>query len=679
MKLLGLRAAALFICCIFFAAAQAENGVHITYSEPLQHIDFIRHSAHLSTDAQKSSESSLRSIQFDAFGKRFDIDVRPNHALLSAVKRLSLARQVEIYRGEISGHSKSWVRLVVSDGVPRGMLWDGREMYAIDVLDGDSNNAIIFRLDDMQIAPGMLSCSAVGAPTNAGSLFRAIVNERSSNATSTAVQGPGATSQIDLAILGDFEFTSANGADAEVELVTRMNIVDGIFSTQLGVQLNINQIDVFPSSNDPFTDESDAGMLLDEVSDYRNVTPSQRANGLTHLFTGRTLDDTTVGIAYGGALCSRRFGAGLTQGDHGASFDSLIAAHEIGHNFGAPHDGTPGACESEAQTFLMAPSLNGSMTFSPCSITQMQDDIANASCISAIPSSDVSVVAGTLPAPISVGGSASIAFSVNSVGTDTANNVNLDVAMPSSVALVSASATAGSCTSGAGNVTCSLGSIASGSGIDVTIQVTAIVAGSADFVANVVADADANGANNQAAVQLPVNGAADLVATAAAGTNVFLNQSIAIQPVVGNQSGLVATGVTVTITPNAGLRVDTASWTPGSCSVASGVATCQANTLAAQSSNTLNIQLTGVSVGSQTYAISAAATGGDANPSNNDASGQVSVVATGTVPGPGSDGDGGGGSISLTILLLLGFVLVQRFVLANENRATGLSKVRTST
>jgi hypothetical protein len=34
---------------------------------------------------------------------------------------------------------------------------------------------------------------------------------------------------------------------------------------------------------------------------------------------------------------------------------SGIAAHELGHNFNAPHDGEAGACATTAQTFLMAP------------------------------------------------------------------------------------------------------------------------------------------------------------------------------------------------------------------------------------------------------------------------------------------------------------------------------------
>jgi hypothetical protein len=431
-----------------------------------------------------------------------------------------------------------------------------------------------------------------------------------------------------------------------------MNNVDGIFSMQPGVQLNVNRIDTYSANDDPFSDESDSSLLLDELTDYRFDTAAQYANGLTHLFTGRNLDTSTVGIAYTGALCSRRFGAGLTQGTHGVTMDSLIAAHEIGHNFGAPHDGTSGsACASETGDFLMAPQINGSEEFSACSITQMQDDINRASCVSAMPGTDVAIVAASQSSSVLLGDPVTVTFDANSTGTDDSSGVNVDVTIPSGVNLSSVSASAGSCSSGAGSASCAIGSIAAGSGETVTITAETTAIGNADFVASITADTDANSNNNQATVRLTVNAAVDLIATAAATAQVALDASATIRPSIENRSSIAATGVTLTVTPDADIIVNSASWPPGSCSIDENVVTCQASSLAAQSNNALQLGITGTSEGSLSYSLSASAAETDRAPSNNNASGQVNVGAVVTSP-PEESGGGSIGWLSLLFLML---------------------------
>jgi hypothetical protein len=122
--------------------------------------------------------------------------------------------------------------------------------------------------------------------------------------------------------------------------------------------------------------------MLAEVSDWRIDSPRQRNTGLTHLFTGRNIDGRVVGMAYVNAVCSRRFGASLSESTTAPSFSALIAAHEIGHSFGAPHDGESGsACATTPQDFLMAPRINGSQQFSACSLAQMQPRLEAASCL----------------------------------------------------------------------------------------------------------------------------------------------------------------------------------------------------------------------------------------------------------------------------------------------------------
>ena len=641
---------AVLFSLILLVSARAENSSNVVYQEPLNQLQMV-HAP--SSGQQKPGVATLRKLTFEAHGKHFDINLEVNHTLLDAAQRGSLGSGVEVYRGDITGMPNSWVRLVVADDAPRGVLWDGNELWAIEVGANETTGKeqpFIFRLDDLQITPGALTCSHVSTASSAGEFATALLTEGSA----VIEQGLEASSRIDLAVIADFEFTRDKGANVDTALISRMNIIDGIFSAQLGVQLNVNRIDTYTTNNDPFSNQTESGALLDELTDFRFATPTQNTNGLSHLFTGRDLDTTTVGIAYTGALCSRRYGAGLTQGTHSEVMDSLIAAHEIGHNFGAPHDGTStSVCESEPLDFLMAPLLNGSDTFSACSITQMQDDVNRASCISAMPGTDVAIVAGSQPAAVLLGNTTTVTFEANNVGTEIINNANVDVTIPSGVTVSSVSATMDSCTSGAGTVSCAVGSIAAGSGATVTLTVIASAIGSADFGASVTADVDDNSNNNQATVRLTVDPAVDLVSTAAALTQVSLNASTTIRPSIENRASISATGVTVTVTPSAGISLDSASWSAGSCSIAANIVTCQASSLAAQSSGSLQIALTAISEGSQSYTVTVDATESDRDTANNNASGMVNVDAV------ASEEEAGAGSLGWLSVLLLFFAGVR--------------------
>ncbi len=639
-----------FLSFNLLSTTQANDGVDVTYQEPLEQVEI---EYDLVSRELGSGIAAARSLRFDAFGQRFVINLEVNRALLNAGQRGLLPEGVEVYRGDIAGVPDSWVRIVIADEMPRGMLWDGSELWAIEVVSDPASGvdrATIYRLRDVRITPGALTCSEISIGNNAGELAEAVFSE----VAASAARDLGATLEIDVAVIGDFEFTSAKGLNSSAELTTRMNNVDGIFSAQLGVQIHINRINTYSTDNDPFTDQTQPALLLGELSNYRFTTPEQHANGLSHLFTGRNLDTNSAGISYTGGLCSRQFGAGVTQGTHSVTMDSLIAAHEIGHNFGAPHDGVAGLpCESVTGSFLMAPQFSGSDTFSSCSITEMQARLDTADCIRALSSADVAVVVNSQPPGVLLGDTASVLFDVDNVGSETANDVDLNVTIPTGVALSSVSVTVGSCTSGAGTASCAIGTIAAGSGATVTITATTTAVGDVDFVASVTADADQNSNNNQATAQITVDPAVDLVSIAAAA-QVALNAGATIRPSIENRSSIAATDVTVVVTPDAGINVDSASWSPGSCSVANRVATCQANSIAAQSNNLLQIGITGTSEGSRSYSMSVNAAEIDRDNSNNDASGQVIVGPAGN-GSSGGKGGGGGGALDWLSLLFLVF------------------------
>ncbi len=631
------------LCLSSITFAAQSNGMSVTHYEPLQR---LRLQTARGLFAQKTNPGEAVMLSFDALGRSFQLDLEPNAGLLSAPSRAALSTKVQIYRGLVVGVANSWVRMVIVNGIPRGMIWDGQELFAIEAPEDSAlpiSTPIIYRLADTFVVPGALSCGSISLPTSGATHFKTLLGEL----TAAKAKAPGAVSEISFGVIGDFEFTSNMGgaSAAEAAIVARLNNVDGIFSEQLGIQISVQVIETFTDAADPFSDTAVASDLLNELSDYRESTPTQNSQGLTHLYTGRDLDTTTVGVAWSGALCRTRFGAGLSEGRRGLITDSLIAAHEIGHNFGAPHDGQTGsACEAEPQTFIMASSVNGSDQFSACSITQMQDDIAAASCITPLPSVDMTIsVSGADPTPL-LGNSVTLTFDVTNNGTTQASNVNADVTLPNNVSFLSVAASIGACTSGAGSINCVLGDVPGSSSRTVTVSSMTTAVGVGIFDASVSADVDDNLNNNRFAAQVTVTPAVDLVVNTLSQTSVILDGSTTVRNILENRSILEATDVSLSITLDNGLRADSASWSAGSCTVAAQQVNCQAATVAGQSSSTIDLTVTGTSVGSKIYTMTMTATEADADPGNNTSDGTVTVNSVNGNGGNAEADDGGAGA-----------------------------------
>ena len=629
-------------CGLFSTAFAAQpDDVTVSHFEPLQRLSMR---SAVANDSQVFHEMSPLALSFDALGKSFDFQLEPNSGLLTSTARAALSNDIGIYRGHLVGIAGSWARIVVFDGTPRGMFWDGQQMYVLEA-PGDSivqtASPIIYRLADTYIKSGTMSCGTQSFSGNGAALYSKMVGELKSS----MAQGPGAVTEINIGAVGDFEFTSAKGGDAAaaVEISTRLNMVDGIFSQEIGVQIIVPLIETYSDPADPFTDETDSGLLLGELRTYRQGSSAQNSLGLTHLYTGRDLDGTTVGIAFENVLCSTSAGAGLSEGSGTPAFDSLVTAHEIGHNFGAQHDGVPGLCETEPMTFIMAPQINGSTQFSQCSIAIMQANAAAASCVTALPTVDMSVALSGQPATVFLGNSPALTVDLRNNGASQATNVVVDITMPNNVSFVSATTSSGSCSNGAGTVNCQLGSIPGVSLRSVTLTTMASAPGVGSFDVTVASDFDERLGNNQAAVQLTVDPAVDLVINSPSRATVNLDQSTTVSSVLENRSIMDATGVSLSISLSPGIQATSATWSIGTCTVTARQVDCQTANFANQSSSTFNISVTGLTAGDRNLSMTLSSNEADADSTNNSFSVTVSV----------NEPDDGGGAIGLPFLLLL--------------------------
>jgi hypothetical protein len=334
--------------------------------------------------------------------------------------------------------------------------------------------------------------------------------------------------------------------------------------------------------------------------------------------------------------------------------DSLIAAHEIGHNFGAEHDGQPGtSCPNEPQTFIMAPAVTGNQQFSACSIGVMQDVASAASCVTPLPAIDVSIQQNNPVPTVLLGASTDFSYEVSVNGMLPVADVVADFTLPGVLTLDSVTTSLGICTSGAGTVSCDLGDLPELSDHTIVISTTPSTVGAGMLNASVTTtDTDERASNNQDSQQLTVDPAVDLVVDASVPTRVNVDSRTTVTATLENLSVLQATNLSLSVSLDIGLRADTASWSIGTCTVMAQQVDCQANSLDAQSSSALSITATAMSTGRQDVTVSLSSAEADANPSDNSASGTVNIVD------PQAEDSGGGSTnpLFLFVMVLVGLL-----------------------
>jgi len=114
------------------------------------------------------------------------------------------------------------------------------------------------------------------------------------------------------------------GGGSEAALMARFNVVEGIYSEQVGVRIRVDTVQ-FEQPGDGTFNTNDPSLLLEQLADLRAATPTLRATGLSHLYTGRNLADDVIGIAYLETVCETRFGAGLSQAGRTVTSSSVTA------------------------------------------------------------------------------------------------------------------------------------------------------------------------------------------------------------------------------------------------------------------------------------------------------------------------------------------------------------------
>jgi len=535
----------------------------------------------LPSGAGARKPNATSELAFDAYGAHYALRLQPNESLTRTLDA-SLIKGKSLYRGTIDGKADSWVRLTLVAGRVYGAMWDGSEFYSISPLKELARHmdapagvpldaTMVYRLSDTQGGVSEQFCGVEAAASERGAAlrqYRSVIQELKQSPVIAQVSGP---LQIEVALVGDVEF-HALFPDAEGAMLARANIVDGIFSGQLGVTIVPTDFIVMTDTTNPL--QSTAGPeLLEQFGSYRNATPVVRARGLAHLMTGKEIDGSTAGIGYLGSLCDAQFGVSVSESAYDAGTSALIMAHELGHNFGAPHDGQSGsACASTPLGFLMSPQLNGSNVFSACSRAQMQPNIDAATCIVPLKVADVLVDAAA-PVQAYTGEPFEVPFDVRAAGDLESKNVVVRVDLvfqPDSV-----EAAGGTCAINGPTATCQLGTLPVGDVRRIVVRGTsAFVRLAADIQIQVQSANDRNLSNNSTTAHVTVTSAADIeIITAPAVISGMVRAPISFSINLASTGVRTAQNVAARLYLES-MQVLSATTTGGSCTPAQNILNC---------------------------------------------------------------------------------------------------------
>ena len=318
----------------------------------------------------------------------FILDLRPSTvAAAGAPARrrtdagpVATSNATNLYRGVIAGVAGSLAALTVDGGSVDGLVRAGRELFLLAPVESDACEVDLYRFsalaDDLPVARAlrdMLDGSAASEPSESDGVL----------------QGD-QPFVLEYAAVGDYEWFQRWGAASISRMQSVVNGVDVIFVDQMNVTVEVTHSEVFETAGDPFSEFNSGNLFANfrdaatEFGEWRDDEGGAvEAAGLAHLFSDKALGLTSGGAGFGfiDTLCDADRGVSIstTRFFNSVSFSSLILAHEIGHNFGAPHDGE-GACSNAPAGFIMATAATGSQ-FSDCSKDIMSANAEGAACI----------------------------------------------------------------------------------------------------------------------------------------------------------------------------------------------------------------------------------------------------------------------------------------------------------
>lgn len=255
----------------------------------------------------------------------------------------------QTYVGTVVEVPGSEVRASYRDGQIKAIVYTSEGTYGIEpipasVIAAEKGEHAVFRHSDWVNRRGF-ACGA--EPNTHGILAAAALELPLGEAPVIASSLTYRVAQI--ALDADYEFFQLNSSNVNATVLDMESVMNGlaaIYESQLGITYDISSVVVRTTDADPYSATSPSTLLGQLVSHWNSSPQSTVARDTVHLFTGKNLDGSVIGIAYIGAICHPTYAYGLSQSRFTSSLTARVAltAHELGHNWNAQHCNACATC-----------------------------------------------------------------------------------------------------------------------------------------------------------------------------------------------------------------------------------------------------------------------------------------------------------------------------------------------
>jgi len=275
-------------------------------------------------------------------------------------------------KGKLKGQDMSQVSLTFADNFIFGFIRIGFTEYFVEPVYHFDKSApvdqfVVYSVNDI-INETLYTCGYENTQAE---------KQRVKSNTNIQQRMPGACFRVDYSFASDFSMVSNYGtAGTQNHNIGVLNNVQTNYDTEFADNIQFFASEQFLSTstaNDPWTTSTDAGTLLNS---FTNWAPSgfTLPHDLASIWTRRDLDGSTIGIAWVGVLCTANRYNVLQDFTSNAAQKRVLMAHEIGHNFNANHD-------ASGSSFIMAPAVSSSTSWSTASINSIQAEYLSAWCL----------------------------------------------------------------------------------------------------------------------------------------------------------------------------------------------------------------------------------------------------------------------------------------------------------